>query len=333
MSQERERGFLPAFRPTERLHNLGKSAPNLDNKSRSSTTSVSTDNIPLGNSVTASCDSVASASSLNSHHYTNTNYHSIYYERDLTKKEGLNENSSTITANFQNHSIESMEHDDSDDSEQASAVGCFSFVNTNSSGDVKKIKGRYKKVSKANLTDSDNHQLLHPKNNNQHKIFTKPSSSNSRKSSNDTKKKLQFQEFSAPKTNLKFDMKFYQSIERSLDAIGDQELTEQDIIYITSKPSKNKLAMRLQKSLDAIDSIDIISNESEHAERIYSKSIDDLSFDDEGFELQRGGSQFTRKCFLKNGSRRNGYETPSKRDETSSQESVSRKFSWPSNQY
>jgi hypothetical protein len=163
----------------------------------------------------------------------------------------------------------------------------------------------------------------------------KPSTSYSRKNSNDPKKKIQFQEFSAPKAKFNFDIKFYKSIEQSLDAIGDQELSEQDIIYITSKPSKNKLAMRLQKSLDAIDSIDIIgANESEQSERIYSKSIDDLSFDD-GYGLQRGGSQFTRKCFLKNGIRKNGFEAQNTNDDTesSSQESIPRKYSWPSNQY
>lgn len=336
MSQQRERGFLPAFRPTERSHNLVKSAPNLDNKSRSSTTSTSTDNILIGNSVTASCDLVASASSLNSHHYTNTNYHSIYYERDLTK-EGLNESRkiSTISTSSQNHSIESMEHDDSDDSEPAASVGCFSFVNAGPSNEVKKIKGRYKKLSKSSSTDFDNHQLLLPKSD-QRRTVPKPSTSSSRKNSNDPKKKIQFQEFTAPKARFNFDMKFYKSIEQSLDAIGDQELSEQDVIYITSKPSKNKLAMRLQKSLDAIDSIDIIgTNESEHGDRIYSKSIDDLSFDD-GYELHRGGSQFTRKCFLTNGSARNGYDNRTADGDTassSSQESIPRKNSWPSNQY
>lgn len=335
MSQQRERAFLPAFRPTERLNNLVKSAPNLDNKSRSSTTSTSTDNILLGNSVTASCDSVTSASSLNSHHYTNTNYHSIYYERDLTKKEGLDESRkiSSIATSSQNHSTESMEHDDdSEDSEPGASVGCFSFVNAGSSNEVKKIKGRFKKLSKA---DFDNHQLLLPKSD-QRRIVPKPSSSNARKNSNDPKKKIQFQEFTAPKAKFNFDLKFYKSIEQSLDAIGDQELSEQDVIYITSKPSKNKLAMRLQKSLDAIDSIEIIgTNESEQPERIYSKSIDDLSFDDDGYGLHRGGSQFTRKCFLTNGSRKNGFENQDANDDTesSSQESIPRKYSWPSHQY
>ncbi|CAG9806107.1 unnamed protein product [Chironomus riparius] len=46
MSHQRERGFLPAF-PQERSQNLVKSAPNLDNKSRSSS---STDNILLDDS-------------------------------------------------------------------------------------------------------------------------------------------------------------------------------------------------------------------------------------------------------------------------------------------
>lgn len=334
MSQQRERGFLPAFRPTECLHNLVKSAPNLDNKSRSSTTSASTDNILLGNSVTASCDSVTSASSINSHHYTNTNYHSIYYERDLTRKEGIIENRkiSTISIRSQNHSTESIELDNSDESEQTASVGCFSFVSAGSSSDVKKIKGRYQKLSKSNSSEIDNQQLLLPKSD-QRKNIAKPSSSNSRKNNNDVKKKIQFQEFSAPKAKFKFDLKFYKSIEQSLDAIGDQELSEQDIIYITSKPSKNKLAMRLQKSLDAIDSIEIIGAD-EPSERIYSKSIDDLSFDD-GYELHRGGSQFTRKCFLKNGSKKKGCETQRANDDTdsSSQESIHRKNSWPSHQY
>ena len=188
MSQQRERGFLPAFRP-ECLHNF-KSAPNLDNKSRS-TASTSTDNIPLGNSATALCDITpvtASTASINIHHYTNTNFHSIYYERDLTRSNGGGggtvvsdsvRDDKRKTASFnsqsQNHSTESFDFD-SDDSEHA-AVGCFSFVHaSSSSGDAKKIKNRYRKLPKVNLSDLDSRQLL-PKND--QRIPQKPSSSSS----------------------------------------------------------------------------------------------------------------------------------------------------------
>lgn len=352
MSQpQRERGFLPVFRPAECLQNF-KSAPNLDNKSRS-TASSSTDNIlPLGNSnsATALCDitpvtSNTAAASINSHHhYTNTNYHSIYYERDLTRNNNNNNNgggghsSVVVVANrddenrkissssaHQNHSTESVDFD-SDDSQHA-AIGCFSFVNSSSSSsDAKKLKNRYRKLPKVNFSDLDSRQLL-PKSssNEQHRI--KPSSS--RKNSNDPKKKLQFEEYSSPKAKFNVDLMFYKRFEQSLDALGDQELSEQDIIYITSKPSKNKLAMRLQKSLDAIDSFDIIADETEEPERIYSKSIDDLSTGD--YQWYRGGSQFTWECFLKNGTRKNGYELKNRNEsESSSQESNTRKSSWPS---
>lgn len=342
MSQQRERGFLPVFRP-ERLHNLVKSAPNLENnKSRSSTVSTSTENIPLGNSASAFCDLVTStASSVNSHHYTNTNYHSIYYERDLTKgssnggmmRDGKNDSrkasttssfipssSSSSTLN-QNHSTESVDYN-SDDSEHAASVGCFSFVNA-SSHDAKKIKNRYKKLPK----EGDFEKPLLP-----NKIpFPKPSSSSmssgSKKINNDPKKKIQFQEYSnSPKAEFNVDLTFYKRFEQSLDALGDQESSEQDIIYITSKPSKNKLALRLQKSLDAIDSIDI--SDTVESERIYSKSIDDLSTGD--YQWHRGGSQFTWECFLKNGgTRKNGYEARTSRndDSESSQEFKTGTFS------
>lgn len=351
MSQQRERGFLPAFRP-ECLHNF-KSAPNLDNKSRS-TASTSTDNIPLGNSATALCDIApvtASTASINIHHYTNTNFHSIYYERDLTRNnknggggtvgDSVRDDEKRKTASFnsqsQNHSTESFEFD-SDDSEHA-AVGCFSFVHaSSSSSDAKKIKNRYRKLPKVNnLSDLEGRQLL-PKND--QRITQKPSSSStsssavipsSRKNSNDPKKKnLQFEEYSSPKAKFNVDLMFYKRFEQSLDALGDQEeeLSEQDIIYITSKPSKNKLAMRLQKSLDAIDSYDIINDDGEEPERIYSKSIDDLSTGD--YQFYRGGSQFTWECFLKNGTRKNGYEIKNRiESESSSQESNPRKSSWP----
>lgn len=344
MSQQRERGFLPAFRP-ECLHNF-KSAPNLDNKSRS-TASTSTDNIPLGNSATALCDIhipvTASTASINIHHYTNTNFHSIYYERDLTRnnnngggcdsvRDDENRKINTASFNSQNHSTESFDFD-SDDSEHA-AVGCFSFVNaSSSSSDAKKIKNRYRKLPKVNLADLESRQLL-PKSD-QQRISQKPSSSSaavipsSRKNSNDPKKKLQFEEYSSPKAKFNVDLMFYKRFEQSLDALGDQEeSSEQDIIYITSKPSKNKLAMRLQKSLDAIDSYDIINDDSEEPERIYSKSIDDLSTGD--YQFYRGGSQFTWECFLKNGTRKNGYEIKNRiESESSSQESNPRKSSLP----
>ena len=95
----------------------------------------------------------------------------------------------------------------------------------------------------------------------------------------------------------------------------------------TKPNNKNKLAMRLQKSLDAIDSFDV---NDDRDEKVYSKSIDDLSTGSD-YQWYRGGSQFTRQCFFKNGSARNGNGN---RDSESSQESSTvRKSSWPHTQY
>ena len=297
MTHQRERGFLPALRSTERLHNLVKSAPNLDNKSRSSTTSASTDNI-LGNSADH-CDAAI-------HHYTNTstNYHSIYYERESGGGDDDDDR----------RKMSSTSHD-SDDSEHSMSVGCFSFVSGggahSSSQDGKK---KYKK-----LADLENRALL-------------PSTSSSRKNSTDPKKKIQFEELTTPKAKFNVDLMFYKRFEQSLDAVGSYELDEEDIIYIRTKKAKNKTKQitRLQKSLDALDSLDI--DDGEAPEKIYSKSIDDLSTGGD-FQFHRGGSQFTFECFLKNGARKNGgYATdPRARDSESSPESP-RKV-WSEKQY
>lgn len=335
MSSQRERSFLPAFRP-ERIHNLVKSAPNLDNKS---STSTSTDNIVIGNSAEF-CDRMAVKSSTasvnNSHEYTNTNYHSIYYERDLTKNGIDNEKKiiSEAPINLHNHSHESIEYDTDESGHSVSAsVGCFSFVGggNNTSNESKKAKSRYKKLPKVHPSDLENRQLLSSI------TDSRKSSrgSNSRKNSTDPKKKLQFEELSTPaNTRVDVDLLFYKRLEQSLDAVGSRELTEQDNVYLRAKLNKNKLAIRLQQSLDAIDSYDLDdSDQSVRTEKVYSKSIDDLSTDD--YHWQRGGSQFTWECFLKNGSARNGYSEKrnnknNNRDSESSHESTSRrKSSWP----
>ncbi|CRK92531.1 CLUMA_CG006068, isoform A [Clunio marinus] len=299
MSHQRERSFLPALRPTERLHNLVKSAPNLDNKSRSST-STSTDNI-LGNSADH-CDSlmtITASSNTNIHHYTNTNYHSIYYEREISKsgsgggggidEDGQRRKMSSASITSHEQSIESHDYD-SDNSERNVSVGCFSFVGNSSSNESKK---KYKKLPKANSPDLENRQLLPS-------IDKKSKGSGLRKSSTDPKKKIQFEEFTTPKAKFNVDLMFYKRFEQSLDAVGSYELDEEDNIYIRAKKTKNKtkLSTRLQKSLDAIDSYEI--EEDETPEKIYSKSIDDLSTGGD-FQFHRGGSQFTWECFLKNG--------------------------------
>lgn len=337
MSHQRERGFLPAF-PPERSHNLVKSAPNLDNKSRSSS---STDNILLGNRADNFSDRmtvVKSTTSMNnSHNYTNTNYHSIFYERDLTKSNNNDNNNddekkqtSMTSVSSHNHSNESFEYDSDDSVSQNVSIGCFSFVgNNSSSSDAKKSKSRYKMFGKSHTTpDLDNRQLLSSSSST---ITTaerqKTKSSNSRKNSTDPKKKIQFEEFTTPKAQFNVDLMFYKRFEQSLDAVGSHDMSEEDILYMRTKPNKNKLAMRLQKSLDAIDSFDI---DDDRDEKVYSKSIDDLSTGSD-YQWYRGGSQFTRQCFFKNGTTRNGNGN---RDSESSQESSTvRKSSWPHTQY
>lgn len=318
MSHQRERGFLPALRPAERLHNLVKSAPNLDNKSRSST-STSTDNI-LGNSADHSV-----ASPDDNHHYTNTNYHSIYVERDILKfRDDDEEHRKMSSTSVTSHDQSNESHDyDSETSEHNVSVGCFSFVGTSSSSDHKK---KFKKLPKSFAGDFENLQLLpsHDR---------KPKSSGSRKNSTDPKKKIQFEELTAtPKEKFNVDLMFYKRFEQSLDAVGSYELDEEDYIYIRTKKTKTKtkLSVRLQQSLDAIDSYDIDEEGEETPEKIYSKSIDDLSTGGD-FQFHRSGSQFTWECFLKNGGRKNGYEARA-RDSGSSQEST-RKVPWSEKQY
>lgn len=306
MSHQRERGFLPALRPAERLHNLVKSAPNLDNKSRSST-STSTDNI-LGNSADH-CDGSADAD--NVHHYTNTNYHSIYYERDPQTKAGDDsqvQRRKISAASIASHEQSNESHDyDSENSEHSVSVGCFSFVGNSSSGEGKK---KYKKLPKVYASDLDNRQLLPtPHERKQPK-------------GGDPKKKIQFEEFTTPKAKFNVDMMFYKRFEQSLDAVGSHELDEEDYIYIRTKRNKTKLSVRLQQSLDAIDSYEI--DDSETPEKIYSKSIDDLSTGGD-FEFHRNGSQFTWECFLKDGGRKNGYEARARESE-SSQESARKQY-------
>lgn len=316
MSHQRERGFLPALRPAERLHNLVKSAPNLDNKSRSST-STSTDNI-LGNSVDHCDSSIAVAASNNIHHYTNTNYHSIFYERD-----DIDESRKMSAASIASHEQSNESHDyDTDNSEHNASAGCFSFIGTSSSSEGKK---KYKKLPKTYSSDLENRQQLLPSSTDK-----KPKSSGSRKNSTDPKKKIQFEEVSTPKNKFNVDMLFYKRFEQSLDAVGSYELDEEDYIYIRTKKvkSKTKLSVRLQQSLDAIDSYEI--EDEEAPEKIYSKSIDDLSTGGD-YEFHRGGSQFTWECFLKNGGRKAGYEVRA-RDSESSQES-SRKVPWSDKRY
>lgn len=276
MSMSRERGVL--LRPAERLHNLVKSAPNLDNKSRSSTSTYA-DHI-LGNSVDH-CDAPVT------HHFTNTstNYHSIIYDKDLMKVGGEGDDEHREMSSV---SIASRESYDSDNSEHSTSVGCFSFVNSSSSEGKKK----YKKLPKA-FSDLENRQLLPEK---------KLKPSNSRKNSAEPKKKIQFEELT-PKTKFNVDLMFYKRFEQSLDAVGSYELDEEDIVYIRTKKtkSKTKLSVRLQQSMDAIDSYEI---EDEAPEKIYSKSIDDLSTGSE-YQFHRNGSQFTWECFLKSGGRKN----------------------------
>lgn len=319
MSHQRERSFLPALRPAERLHNLVKSAPNLDNKSRSST-STSTDNI-LGNSVDH-CDSqmTVTASTYN-HHYTNTNYHSIYYERDLLKNGDDDDEYRKISStSVTSHEQSNGSHDyDTDNSDHSTFAGCFSFVGNSSSNETKK---KYKKLPKAYSSDLENRQLLLSSE-------RKPKGTGSRKNSTDPKKKIQFEELT-PKAKFNVDMMFYKRFEQSLDAVGSYELDEEDYIYIRTKKTKNKtkLSVRLQQSLDAIDSYEI--EDEETPEKIYSKSIDDLSTGGD-FEFHRGGSQYTWECLLRNGGRMKGYEVNA-RDSESSEEST-RKVLWSEKQY
>lgn len=221
--------------------------------------------------------------------------------------------STSITSHEQSN--ESHEYD-SDHSGHSGNVGCFSFVGNSSTNDSKK---KYKK-----LLDLENRQLLPS-------IDKRAKDSGSRKNSADPKKKIQFEELTTPKAKFNVDLMFYKRFEQSLDAVGSYELDEEDYIYIKTKKTKTKtkLSVRLQQSLDAIDSYEI--EEEEAPEKIYSKSIDDLSTGGD-FQFHRGGSQFTWECFLKNGGRKNGYEARTRDSESSSQEST-RKTPWSEKQY
>jgi hypothetical protein len=216
---------------------------------------------------------------------------------------------STTSITSQEQSNESFHDFESDNSEHSAFTGCFSFVGNSSSHEGKK---KYKKLPKAYSSDLENRQLLPEK---------KAKSSSSRKNSTDPKKKIQFEELT-PKAKFNVDLMFYKRFEQSLDAVGSYELDEEDIVYIRTKKTKNKtkLSVRLQQSLDAIDSYEI-EEEEEAPEKIYSKSIDDLSTGGD-FQFHRNGSQFTWECFLKNGARKNGgYAESRARDSESSEES------------
>lgn len=216
---------------------------------------------------------------------------------------------SSTSVTSQEQSIESIQDYESDNSEHSASVGCFSFVGNSSSNESKK---KYKKLPKAYSSDLENRQLLPEK---------KAKSSSSRKNSADPKKKIQFEELTPPKAKFNVDLMFYKRFEQSLDAVGSYELDEEDIVYIRTKKTKTKtkLSVRLQQSLDAIDSYEI--EEEEAPEKIYSKSIDDLSTGGD-FQFHRNGSQFTWECFLKNGARKNvAYAESRARDSESSEES------------
>lgn len=306
MTSQRERG---ALRSVDQ-QSLVKSAPNLD-KSRS-VTSKSAENI-LGNSV-GHCDRlspVAHPSSTN-HHYVNistSSHHTIYFESDLHHR--INENakndcidnvrkmsSNSITS--RERSIDSFDcYDDSDQSDDATTVGCFSFVGGNSSERKKKYK-KLQKVSPTVESERNNSISFVPG-------TSETKSSGSRKNSAiDSRNALTYltQKISS-------DLSFYNRFKQSLDAVGSNDALDEDedCIYIRSKRSKNKnkLSMRLQQSLEAIDAYDpedlgSVSGNNRHV-KVYSKSIDNISMVGD-YQFERNGSQFTRECFLKNGSGR-----------------------------
>lgn len=262
---------LPSLRPSDQ-HNLMKSAPNLDNKSRS-TTSKSTEDM-LGNSVEHFHNRVSSEAQLSTmnHHYTNISASS--HTRFFDNNEHLN--------------ARNDDDDEKDHSDHSTTVGCFSFV----SGHGSERKKKYKKLQKASPTDHENRTLL--------------ASSSERKLRKNKRfnKPTQFPvEVLTRKINN--DMIFYRKFEEDLVAVGTKsELNEDDYIYIRSKLAKNKnKSDRLLQSLDAIDAYDdeeLSQGGGNRHVKIYSKSFDNLSIADE-FQFERNGSQFTRECFLKNG--------------------------------
>lgn len=273
LHQQRERGFLPALRPTERLHNLVKSAPNLENKSRSSA-STSTDNI-LGNSE-GDLDKLLTTNNHNNNHYihTNTDYHSISFERveliedDDENNMTMSSTTSVMTYNSDKYSPHDQSIDEDEiDSDDNRTVGCFSFVGNNSSyrnENKSKTKAKLFKLQKNNSTELEDKQLL--------PAFEKKSKIFPRKNSSDTKKKIQFAETEIVAATAEIDTTFYKKLQKSLDAIESypfEEPYQEEEVY-SSRPKK-----------------------------VYSKSNDDLSLCGD-YEWTRSTSQFKREYFFTN---------------------------------
>lgn len=310
MTHQRERGFLPALRSPDQ-QNLVKSAPNLDNKSRS-TTSKSVDNI-LGN-IVDNCDSLSSVAHPSSanHHYVNisSSSHTIYYEKDMhnnqsseNAKNGYSDNVRKMSTNSsisRERSIESFDYcDDSDQSDHVATVGCFPF-----GGGSSERKKKYKKLQKV----SPNAESEKSEKSNSISFVpgtSEKKSSGSRKNSAiDSRKAL-----GILTQKISSDLNFYNRIKQSLDAVGSNDALdeEEDYVYVRSKraKNKNKLSMRLQQSLEAIDAYDPEDLGPDCGNRhvkVYSKSIDNISMAGD-YQFERNGSQFTRECFLKNGGR------------------------------
>lgn len=258
-----------------------KSAPNLDNKSRSAT-SKSTEDM-LGNNVKHYHNRVSSEAQLTTmnHHYTNisASSHTIFFENNEQQQNNVN--------------ARNDDDDERDHSDHSTTVGCFSFV----SGHGSERKKKYKKLQKASPTDHENRTLL-----------ASSLSSSERKSRKNKRfdKRIQFPAEDLTR-KINNDLIFYRKFEEDLVAVGtNNELDEEDYIYIRSKMAKNKnKSDRLLQSLDAIDAYD--TEELSHGGgnrhvKVYSKSFDNLSIADD-FQFERNGSQFTRECFLKNGAK------------------------------
>lgn len=337
MTSQRERSFLPALRSADQ-QNLVKSAPNLDNKSRS-TTSKSADNI-LGNSAdnSVSLSAVAHPSSAN-HHYVNisSSSHTIYYERDVhnqineNAKNGCSDNVRKMSSNStisRERSIESFEYcDDSDQSDHTPAVGCFSFV-----GGSSERKKKYKKLQKVSpsaeseKSDKSNSISFVPG------TFDKKSSGSRKNSAIDSRTTL-----GLITQKISSDLSFYNRIKQSLDAVGSNDALdeEEDYVYIRTKraKNKNKLSMRLQQSLEAIDAYDpedLDPGGGNRHVKVYSKSIDNISMAGD-YQFERNGSQFTRECFLKNGGRANNGNIDDRDRDSSSSDSGDNSTVWGQN--
>lgn len=327
MTSQRERGFLPALRSVDQQSSLVKSAPNLDHAKSRSVTSKSADNI-LGNSVEHSerLSPLAQPSPTN-HHYVNisSSSHTIYFERELhnrineNAKNDCNDNNSSRkmssnSINSRERSIESFECYDSDQSDHATTVGCFSFVGGNSSERKKKYKKLQKSSPPATIESPSERSISFVPG-----TSDKKSSGSRKNSAIDGRKALNYL---TQKINT--DLSFYHRMQQGIDAVGSQDALDEDdeCIYIRSKRSKNKnkLSMRLQQSLEAIDAYDPEDfgpgGGNRHV-KVYSKSIDNISMAGD-YQFERNGSQFTRECFLKNGSRTANGNNVDNRDSGSS---------------